>query len=221
MSAYFFEILFFIINWLNGYSLAASNNLKQAAMNSFAKKNYSLSEKYLKLLSKVGKAEPASDLLLGQSLLLQKKYDEAQGVFEEKAKNATGNIAQEFENSLATIALLQRDTVLAILHLERSLALDYRNEKTRKNILYLKKTYRPELASQENSAETMPKQTKASIGALEENSEKTKFLERLDQLNMTEQQAKQIFEAIGREEKKHLMSLSKKNVKTPTDYSYW
>jgi tetratricopeptide (TPR) repeat protein len=220
---YFFQILMFLLNWRPFSNTTDNNLLKNQIMVAFNQKKISKSEILLKQLIKNIKEEPEIPGNIGIVLYNQKKYTEAKIVFEKLQNSTNIQVASEADLHLGFIKCIESDSANAIVYFENALKIDNNNKLARYNLELIKKKF--EYKREEKNNET-PKQKEIEKNKIQNIiidplSEKEQSLARLGKINLTESQAKNIFDAINTEETKYLKQRKNKAEKSNGNYKNW
>jgi tetratricopeptide (TPR) repeat protein len=220
LAPFIFEILLFFINLGANNNVSKNNFSKKIAIENFSQKKYNLALNNLKQTYQISKNEPEVVLLYGSALAKAGKAKEALNVLNSDVFEGNNKASFEAKNTIANIYLSQKDTTRSIQNFEKALTVNPKDKATRVNLTILKQKYRNKNQNKTSKKDsTLTK--KQAIGQNTKEAKNKDFLDKLRQINLTEEQAKQIFDALGNEEKKYLRSKNTKNTTTDNKYSDW
>ena len=175
-------------------------------------------------------SDPAARLNLAHSYYQMKKFDEAFKHYKllENIRNRT--IASIANSQMALIRVNRRDTAGALGNLKVALTLEPGNDQARANYIVLKKYFSGEegssdirtkkkqpnperLAQQEKQASQAPQPEQREV---ENSAEKEELLKSLKQMNMSEDQARAILDAMKSNESQYIYQLRRKQFNKKT-----
>ncbi len=223
MYSLFFEILLSLYNYKPVSNNAITNKLKNEAILAFYQKKYSLSEQSFKKVAKIELNEPEVLLNLAATLYEQNKYTEAQKIYKSLENSTDVKVSVQASFRLGLINFYNKDTLLAITNFENSLKKDFNNKASRYNLELLKKQFKGKNQSgylSKHQSKTIEAKSDASK-ILDPKSNKSELLARLTKINMTESQARNIFDAIGKNELKYLHQKKHKSEDKQDNYQSW
>jgi tetratricopeptide (TPR) repeat protein len=226
MYTIYFEILLAIFNWKPINAVNTTNNLKEMSNQYFRKKNLSKTENALKLILKTNSDEPEVLLNLANVLYLQNKIAEAKSVYHKIENSTEIVVAVQTYIHLGLIYCQKGDTLTAITQFENALKKDPKNDIASFNLEALKKALNPknDLANRKKENEiqkNISKLTENKQTEIDPNSTKTEYLTRLSKINLTENQVKNIFEAISKNDLKYIQQRKVKKNSSNGDYQNW
>jgi Tfp pilus assembly protein PilF len=202
-----FEILFYLTNWQPATSASIINQLKYEVILAHKKNKVELTELTLRKLVAAKINEPEISANLAITLYQQKKYKEAKLIFEDLRNSKNIIVASEANIHLGFLNCIKGDTVNAIINFENALVKNNKNERAKYNLELIKKQFKEsaqEKKSKEKSNSVEIQKNSTQNFQPDELSEKEQTLARLNKLNLTESQAKSIFDAINAAELKYL-----------------
>jgi tetratricopeptide (TPR) repeat protein len=225
MQNIFFELFLIFYNWQPLSEVNNNNNLKNEIIVSYYQKNLENTEKYLHKLLENTEDEPELNGNLGLVLYQQKKYMESKKIYNTLQNSSNVQVAVEAQFHLGLIDCKMGDTTMAIKHFENALKNDFRHESARYNLELLKKKLNvTRKISRPNDAKNkvdIAKNLQATKNILDPLSEKEELLARLTKINLTESQAKNIFDALGKGENKYIQQVKRKRESTNGAYNTW
>lgn len=223
MNKLFFELFLLFFNWQNLSEVAKNNNLKNEINKLFYEKKFQTAENNLKKLAKKVENEPEIAGNLGLILFQQKKYKEAKDVYNKLTNSTNIQVALEAEFHLGLINSFAKDTAAAIANFERALRKDFKHEMSRYNLALLKKLYHPKV-NRTNPKQNQNKidiENKINKGILDPLSEREELLGRLNKINLTESQIKNIFETLNSNEIKYIQQKKAKFQNSNGKFQSW
>lgn len=225
MQNIFFELFLIFLNWQTLSAVNNNNNLKKEVIVSYYQQNLENTEKYLHKLLENTEDEPELNGNLGLVLYQQKKYMESKKIYNTLQNSNNVQVAVEAQFHLGLIDCKMGDTTTAIKHFENALKNDYKHEPARYNLELLKKRLNvAKKISQPSDAKNkidIAKNLQATKNNLDPLSEKEEILARLTKINLTESQAKSIFDALGKDENKYIQQVKKKKQAAEGAYNTW
>lgn len=220
MNNLFFELFLLFFNLQNLSEVAKNNYTKKEVTKLFYEKKYSLMEINLQKLNEVVENEPEIAGNLGLAYFQQKKYKEAKNIYIKLTNSNNIQVALEAEFHLGLINTFEGDSLNAITNFERALRKDYKYNLARYNLTLLKKLYRPKMDktnSKQNQNKIEIENSKVNQGVLDQLSEREQILARLNKINLTESQIKNIFETLNNTETKYIQQ---RKVKTSSSGNF-
>jgi Tfp pilus assembly protein PilF len=225
MQNIFFELFLIFLNWQSLSAVNNNNNLKKEVIVSYYQQNLENTEKYLHKLLENTEDEPELNGNLGLVLYRQKKYMESKKIYNTLQNSSNVQVAVEAQFHLGLIDCKMGDTTLAIKHFENALKNDFKHEHARYNLELLKKRLNvakkiSQPTDNKNKVD-IAKNLQATKNILDPLSEKEELLARLTKINLTESQAKNIFDALGKGENKYIQQIKKKKQALNGAYNTW
>ncbi len=191
--------------------LSENNKLKNETVIAYNKRQLDVTEKYLRILLNNTQEEQEINGNLALVLFKQKKYVEAKKVYKSLQNSNNIQVAVESELHLGLLSCIEKDTLMAITHFENALKKDSKNELSRFNLELLKKSYAGIKKGKTNSQDkVIVEKTKQNKTDLDPLSEREELLARLKKINISESQAKILFEAISKNEAKYIQQKKRK-----------
>lgn len=140
-------------------------------------------------------AEPAIRLDLGHTYFRLGQYGQARAQYETLLRTDRPELRTVATTQLGVIACVQRDTAAALRWFEQALLDDYTNEPARYNFELIKKQYHgtPPAPTTRPKAARRPRPTGRQV---ERSARQDDVLRRFSSLNMTEEQALQLLDAM-------------------------
>jgi tetratricopeptide (TPR) repeat protein len=168
-------------------------------------------------------SEPAARLNLAHAYFQNQEFDRAMKQYQLLMKVADHTIASIANSQVAFIKVHKTDTASALGNLKKALMLEPGNDLARSNYILLKKAYsgkelRPENNTQKRSSDTplasqpnvTPPSTQSEEQKAEQSAKKEQLLTSLKAMNMSEQQAKAILDAMKSNESQYIYQLRRK-----------
>lgn len=220
----FFEIIFMIYNW-QPLSIVYNNNaLKNKIVLDYRKNNLTDSEKKLRQIIKVSENEPELSSNLALVLYKQNKYIEAKKIYTSLQNSNNNTVAADAIFHIGLISIINKDTLSAINKFENTLKKDSKHDFARYNLELLKHQFKNNKQKSTKSSENnidFENRKKAPKTEIDPLSEKEALLARLNKINMTESQARNIFDALGKNETKYIYQIKKKSDNTNANFQTW
>lgn len=198
-------------------TISRANYAKSEAEKAYIEKDYPLAVKLYKEIT-YGSIfiEPAARLYLAHSYYNLDSLDSA--FYHYGLLNSVNdqNIASKANTQLAVILASRKDTMMALQHLQTALRQNPQNNKARYDYELLKKQYsgkllppKPQAVTKKENAPPAPtNQPDQQTPELAE--QRDEFLDRLKRLNMSEEQARSILDAMKSNEAQYIYQLRRR-----------
>jgi tetratricopeptide (TPR) repeat protein len=212
----------------------AINNAKIAAERAFEAQDYVAAAEFYKQVSDASLfSDPAARLNRAHALYLGGKVEEAQRQYRILTRVADPKLAAQAKSQLGKIALSKGDTVDALHRLREAILLDWRNKSIIADFEILRYRYSGEMhevrgqtASNEREGapspvEESPAQPEPlSNASVERTDQREALLQNLDKINMSEEQAKSILDAMKVNERQYIYQLRRLGARNGTKPSH-
>jgi hypothetical protein len=221
-------LILYVLLWLWDHrtfdSITKANERKVAAHKAYEDRDFKgAASLYNQIVYGSVFSEPAARLNLAHAYFQSKDFDKALKQYQLLLKVNDHTIASIANTQAAVIKVYKTDTAAALYHLKKALMLEPGNDLARLNYIHLKKTYSgkdllPENKSQKkrnenrlaNQANETPQAPPSEEQKVEESSKKEQLLNSLKAMNMSEEQAKAILDAMKSNESQYIYQLRRK-----------
>ena len=218
-------LILYVLLWLwdnqNFDSITKSNERKVGAEKSFEEKKYlNAARLYHQITYGSIFSDPAARLNMAHSYYLAGKYDLALKYYSQLQRVDDKTLASVSNSQIALIQVGKEDTASALTSLRTALRLEPGNDVARHNYIILKKNFsgvekplenktdKKQTASQTlNDQAVPPAQDKMMV---EENVKKEQLLQSLREMNMSEDQARAILDAMKSNESQYIYQLRRR-----------
>jgi tetratricopeptide (TPR) repeat protein len=225
MPTIFFEILLLIFTWKPSISVSDLNKLKVNSNYFYNHKNFKMVELSLRKVLLKNDSEPEVLANLANVLFLQNKKKEAIKIYSTIQTSTDLKVAVQANLHLGIYYSNIADTLKAINQFENALRRDSKNDIARYNVELLKKRYSKKMkpANQQNNIKNQKNIdfAAAKSNLLDPKANKTEVLARLTKINLTENQVKNIFEGIGKNQVKYIQQNKQKSSTKAGEFMYW
>lgn len=215
-------LILYVLLWLmdnrNFDSITKDNKMKQDARIFYENRDYlSAADLYRQITYGSMFSEPAVRLNMAHSYFLGGKFSEALKQYRLLTRVQDRKIASIAKQQIALISVNKKDTALAIESLKQALQIEPGNEVARHNFIILKKTFsgiqhfpdkkkttkkEEQLTKTESPAENKPPHLE-----VEESAKRDQLLQSLKAMNMSEDQARAILDAMKSNESQYIYQL--------------
>ena len=221
MYSIFFEFLLFFYQWKPISNVTNSNHFKKEITRQFYKKNYSIAEKNIRSVLKIDDSEPELMANLALVLFEQKNLPESKKIYLQLQNSSNVQVTVESLSHLGIISCIDGDTAAAINYFENALKKDYKHQSARYNLELLKKVFTKKAKQQENNALANSTNSTTQKKISDPKSDEEALLARLNKINMTESQAKILFDALGKNEIKYIYQKKRLLKNSDENYNTW
>jgi tetratricopeptide (TPR) repeat protein len=205
-------------------SITKANERKVAAQKAYEEKNYKgAAALYNQIVYGSVFSEPAARLNLAHAYFQSEELDNALKQYQLLLKVDDPMIASIANSQAALIKVNNTDTAAALGHLKKALMLEPGNDVARLNYIQLKKAYSgkellPERKNQKkhsdnqltNQPNEIPQPPLSEEQKVEQSAKKEQLLSSLKAMNMSEEQAKAILDAMKSNESQYIYQLRRK-----------
>lgn len=217
MLFFLYQLIYWYISYTDFSSLPLKNLLinrvnQEIKQGQFKKASISLSEVF-----QLDSSAEITQINLGLLYKLNRKNKEAQRLLLNATKSENNLVSTSANLHLANLYCLTGDSTKAIEQLEKVLTQDFNNKQARYNLEILKLKFRN--YSKEKALQNKPSPNLISPQSIPNLN--NDLLSSLKKINLTEQQAKQIFDALGKTEKGVLKFNDKKKNLQNGEFSSW
>ncbi|AUD00344.1 tetratricopeptide repeat protein [Spirosoma pollinicola] len=184
--------------------ISRNNQMRQEAQTAFRAGQYARALSLYAYLSRTTTTiDPAVRLNLGHTYFKLNQFAKAKPQYETLLQSDRSNLRTAAATQLGVIACLQHDSATALSLFEQALLENADNESARYNFELVKKYYsgkKPETNPQHKPASKKPKQVNKSRPAggqqVERSARQDELLRRFQRLNLSEEQARQLLDAM-------------------------
>lgn len=220
MTALMLYVLLWLMDNRNFDSITKDNERKLDAKNFYDSKEYvKAAELYRQVTYGSIFSEPAVRLNMAHSYFLGGKYKQALQQYRLLQRVGDKKIASIANQQIALIKVNQLDTAAALASLKEALQIEPNNDVARHNFIILKKAFSglqklpqksdtkkaEQLAQKESQPENKPTHIE-----IEENAKRDQLLQSLKAMNMSEDQARAILDAMKSNESQYIYQLRRK-----------
>jgi tetratricopeptide (TPR) repeat protein len=228
-------LILYVLLWLwdnrTFDSITKANERKLEAERAYNLKQYARSvDLYQQITYGSIFSDPAARLNLAHSYYLMRDYEKALKHYQLLDQIDNNTIASIANSQIALIRVLQKDTATALSNLKTSLRLEPGNNQARTNYIVLKKAFSgiekiPEANAERQRAKQQvtsgnnqppPPDQKPETREVAEDIQKEELLKSLKAMNMSEDQARAILDAMKSNESQYIYQLRRKQFSKKT-----
>jgi tetratricopeptide (TPR) repeat protein len=228
MTSLILYVLLWIMDNRNFDSITKANERKLGAEKFYAEKQYiNAAELYHQITYGSIFSEPAARLNMAHSYFLAQKYSLALQQYRLLRRVNDKRIASVANQQIALIKVSQKDTASALASLKEALKIEPGNDIARHNFIILKNKYSglelmPDRKVVKNKTEQMaaapvPPATVPTNMEVEENVKRDQLLRSLNAMNMSEDQARAILDAMKSNESQYIYQLRRRQYAKKTE----
>ncbi|MCE7044686.1 hypothetical protein [Dyadobacter sp. CY312] len=226
------SLILYVLLWLmdnrNFDSITKANERKAGAEKSYENKQYlRAAELYHQITYGSLFSEPAARLNMAHSYFLAGKYNLALQQYRLLRRVDDKRIASAANQQIALIKVNQKDTASALTSLKEALQIEPGNDVARHNFIILKNKYSglelmPAQKAVKKKTEQLastqtPPVNKPANTEVEENVKRDQLLQSLKAMNMSEDQARAILDAMKSNESQYIYQLRRKQYAKKTE----
>ncbi len=227
MAALMLYVLLWLMDNRNFDSITKDNERKMDAKNFYDNKDYvRAAELYRQVAYGSIFSEPGVRLNMAHAYFLGGKYQLAQQQYRLLTRVSDKRVASIANQQIALIKVNQQDTAAALINLKEALQIEPNNDIARHNFIILKKAFsgiqknppKSEIKKAEQLAQEESKpENKPTHNEVEENAKREQLLQSLKAMNMSEDQARAILDAMKSNESQYIYQLRRKQYAKKSD----
>jgi len=226
-----------VLLWLwdnRSFDTISQNNVARTeAMQAYEAGQYDrATEQYKRLVESSLFVEPSARLNLAHSLFHLHRYREATTYYRQVAQVTNSALSATAQVQLGVIACQQGDSATALTYFRKALNTEPTNESAQFNYELIKKTYsgkpnplgshRPKPRPKPTQTEITPQQGQQGGNEVEKSDQKTELLRRLQSMNLSEEQALTILNAMQANEVQYIQQRKQSSASaSKPDYKNW
>ncbi|ADB38684.1 tetratricopeptide repeat protein [Spirosoma linguale] len=203
--------------------ISQNNQMRQDAQAAYQRGQYAKAlPLYIQLSRRTTTIDPAVRLNLGHTYFQLKQYASAKPQYETLLRSARPDLRTVAATQLGVMACLQRDSATALALFEQALLEDANNEPARYNFEIIKRYYsgkHPEKKQKQNTTENKPKienkPRPAGGQQVERSDRQDELLRRFQRLNLSEEQALLLLDAMQEDDLPYALALSARQAVKP------
>ena len=204
MNYLLLSLLLWLGNWRSYDQISQQNLALKEAETAYHSANYSLAvQRYRFLIANAKKIDPLARLNLGHSLFKLKHYQQARQEYERVVAVVSPEYATAAITQLGVIACIERDSTKALIYFREAMLVNPADEIARFNYELVRQLYKEPLkppATHKSQLKPKPKtqenQAKNAAQQAVNSDQQKEVLQRFRSLNITEEQAMQLLNAM-------------------------